>query len=78
MVNLLKKRQRTGNILTTFAIATFSLHLLVLLIFIFQGLKIRQLSLRKPPNFVQMKDGKAVGATDDLARNPEAIQQFVS
>lgn len=79
MVNLLnKKRQRTGNILTTFAIATFSLHLLVILLFIFQGLQIRQLSLRKPPNFVEMIDGKPVGAIDDLERSPEAIQQFVT
>jgi hypothetical protein len=78
MVNLLKKRQRTGNILTTFAIATFSLHLLVLLIFIFQGLEIRQLSLRKPPNFVQMIDGKPVTVTDDLERDPETIRLFVS
>lgn len=78
MVNLLKKRQRTGNILTTFAIATFSLHILVLLLFIFQGLEIRQLSLRKPPNFVQMIDGKPIAATDDLARDPETIRLFVS
>lgn len=79
MVNLLsKKRQRTGNVLTTFAIATFSLHLLVLLLFIFQGLQIRQLSMRKPPTFVQMIDGKTVEATDDLERNPEVIKLFVS
>jgi hypothetical protein len=79
MVNLLKKRQqRSGSVLTTFAIATFSLHLLVLLLFITQGLKIWQLSLRKPPSFVQMIDGKPIAATDDLARDPEAIRQFVS
>ncbi|MBW4554795.1 MAG: hypothetical protein KME59_02435 [Trichormus sp. ATA11-4-KO1] len=78
MVNLLKKRQQTGSILTTFAIATFSLHLLVLFVFILQGLNIRQLSLRKPPNFVQMIDGQSLAATDDLARDPEAIRQFIS
>ncbi|MBE9034507.1 hypothetical protein [aff. Roholtiella sp. LEGE 12411] len=78
MVRLLEKRQRTGSILTAFAIATLSLHVLVLLLFLFQGIKIRQLSLRKPPNFVQMLDGKPVAVTDDLEREPEAIRQFIS
>jgi hypothetical protein len=78
VVRLLQKKQRTGSILTTFAIATFGLHLLVLLFLIFQGLNIRQLSLRKQPNFVQMIDGKPVAVTDDLAREPQAIRQFVS
>ncbi|MBW4615262.1 MAG: hypothetical protein KME21_18695 [Desmonostoc vinosum HA7617-LM4] len=78
MVRLLEKRKRTASVLTLFAIATFSLHILVLLIFIFQGVRIRQLSLRKPPNFVQMLDGKSLAATNDLAREPEAIRQFVS
>jgi hypothetical protein len=79
MVNLLNKRKQTGSsILTSFAIATFSLHLLVLFLFILQGLNIRQLSLRKPPNFVQMIDGEPLAATDDLARDPEVIRQFLS
>ncbi|ACC82635.1 hypothetical protein [Nostoc punctiforme] len=78
MVRLLEKRQRTGSVLTIFAIASFSLHVLVLLLFIFQGLNIRQLSLRKPPNFVQLIDGKPVGNIDDLAREPEAIRRFIS
>lgn len=78
MTNLLQKRKPTTNVLTVFAIATFSLHLLVLLLFILQGLNIRQLSLRKPPNFVQMIDGQPIGAVDDLARDPEAIRQFIS
>ncbi|QIR38376.1 hypothetical protein HCG51_17790 [Tolypothrix sp. PCC 7910] len=79
MVRLLEKKQRTGgSILTTFAIATFGLHLFVLLFLILQGLNIQKLSVRKQPNFVQMVDGKAVTATDDLARDPEAIRQFVS
>ncbi|MCG6136835.1 MAG: hypothetical protein MET45_19735 [Nostoc sp. LLA-1] len=79
MVNLLNKRKQTGSsILTSFAIATFSLHVLVLFLFILQGLNIRQLSLRKPPSFVQMIDGQPLVATDDLARDPEVIRQFVS
>jgi hypothetical protein len=78
MTNLLNRKKPKGNILNTFAIATFSLHLLVLFLFILQGLNIRQLSLRKPPNFVQMIDGKTASATDDLTRDPEAIRQFIS
>ncbi|MCC5637164.1 hypothetical protein LC593_15120 [Nostoc sp. CHAB 5844] len=80
MANLLKKRQQkqTGSVLTTFAIATFSLQILVLILFIIQGLNIRQLSLRKPPNFVQMIDGKSPVATDNLERDSETIRRFVS
>ncbi len=78
MVRLLEKRQRTGSVLGIFAIASFGLHILVLLLFIIQGLNIRQLSLRKPPNFVQLIDGKPVASIDDLARQPEAIRQFIS
>ncbi|MBU7585996.1 MAG: hypothetical protein KAF91_24500 [Nostoc sp. TH1S01] len=80
MVNLLKKRQakQTGSVLTIFAIATFSLQILVLILFIIQGLNIRQLSLRKPPNFVQMIDGKTPTATDELERDTETINRFVS
>ncbi|MBD2515715.1 hypothetical protein H6G93_11970 [Nostoc sp. FACHB-973] len=78
MVRLLEKRTRTASVLTIFAIATFSLHLLVLLLFLFQGITIRQLSLRKPPNFVQLIDGKTVAEIDDLKREPEAIRQFIS
>ncbi|QLE55678.1 hypothetical protein [Nostoc sp. TCL26-01] len=78
MGNFLKQKKTTINVLTTFAIATFSLHILVLLIFLLQGLNIRQLSLRKPPNFVQTIDGQPVDKIDDLARDPEVIRQFVS
>ncbi|MBD2729755.1 hypothetical protein H6G96_26415 [Nostoc sp. FACHB-892] len=78
MVRLLEKRQTIASVLTLFAIATFSLHLLVLFLFLLQGLNIRQLSVRKAPNFVQLIDGKAVVNIDDLAREPEAIRQFIS
>ncbi|MDZ8105217.1 MAG: hypothetical protein RM338_06265 [Nostoc sp. DedQUE12a] len=78
MVRLLEKGKRTVSVLTIFAIATFSLHLLVLLLFLFQGITIRQLALRKPPNFVQLIDGQKVDEVDDLKRDPEAIRQFIS
>jgi len=78
MVRLLGTKKRKINILTTFAIATFGLHLLTLTLLVFQGLKIRQLSLRKPPTFVQLIDGQPVNKLDNLAREPETIRQFVS
>ncbi len=78
MVRLLEKKRNRVSILTIFAIATFGLHLLVLLFLILQGMNVRQLSWRKQPNFVQMIDGQAVDASDDLARDSEVIRQFVS
>ncbi|MCM0589967.1 MAG: hypothetical protein KA716_06805 [Gloeotrichia echinulata DEX184] len=78
MVRLAKKKQRTFSILTIFAIAAFGLHIFVLFLFILQGLNIRQLSQRKPPNFVQLIDGKPIPLTDDLEREPEAIRQFIN
>ncbi len=78
MVRLLGTKKRKINILTTFAIATFGLHLLTLILLVFQGLTIRQLNLRKPPTFVQLIDGQPVNKLDNLEREPEAIRQFVS
>ncbi len=78
MVRLLEKQKRKGNILVTFAIATFGLHLLTLLLLILQGLTIRQLSLQKPPTFIQLVDGKPVNNKNELQRKPEVIQGFVS
>jgi hypothetical protein len=75
MTRLLGTKKRTVNTLTTFAIATFGLHLLTLILLVFQGLTIRQLSLRKPPNFVQLVDGQIVNK-DNLTREPETIRQF--
>ncbi len=78
MVRLLEKRKRKGNLFVTLAVATFGLHLLTLLLLIIQGLTIRQLSLQKPPTFVQLVDGKPVNNIDELQRKPEAIEGFVS
>ncbi len=78
MVRLLEKRKRKGNLLVTFAVATFGLHLLTLLLLIIQGLTIRRLSVMKPPTFVQLVDGKAVNNSSVLQRKPEIIREFVS
>ena len=42
------------------AIATLSLHILTLVLFVLQGFTIRKLYLRKPPTFVQLINGKKV------------------
>lgn len=78
MVRLLEKRKQKGSLLLTFAVATFGLHLLTLLILIIQGLTIRQLSLQKPPTFVQLVDGKSINKSNGLQRKPEMIRNFVT
>lgn len=78
MVRLLEKRKRKGNLFVTLAVATFGLHLLTLLLLIIQGLTIRQLSVQKPPTFVQLVDGKPVNNQNELQRKPQAIEEFVS
>ncbi|MDJ0799979.1 MAG: hypothetical protein QNJ51_24760 [Calothrix sp. MO_167.B12] len=78
MARLLGKKKRTVNTLTTLAIAAFGLHLLTLILLVFQGLTIRQLNARKPPTFVQLVDGQLVNKLDNLTREPEKIRQFVS
>jgi len=77
MVRLLEKQKRSIYSLTIFAIAAFGLHFLVLLFLVIQGIKIRQLSQRKPPNFFQLIDGKKIVIKDDLVRDPVAIKKFV-
>lgn len=78
MVRLLEKQKRKGNLFVTLAIATFGLHLLTLLLLIIQGLTIRQLSVQKPPTFVELVDGKPVKNQNELQRKPEVIEEFVS
>lgn len=80
MVRLLesKERKSKGSLLSTLAVTTLGLHFAALFFLILQGLTIRQLSLRKPPNFVQQVDGKQTASSENLAREPEVIRQFIS
>ena len=78
MAPLLEKRKRKGNLLVTFAVATFGLHLLTLFLLIIQGLTLWRLSVLKTPTFVQLVDGKPVNNSDVLLRKPEKIREFVS
>jgi hypothetical protein len=78
MVRLLQKRQKTTNTLIVFAVGAFSLHILLLLFLLIQGIKIRQLAQRQPPNFVELIAGKQANFTDNLSRDPESIKQFIA
>lgn len=83
MVRLLEKKKAKTSVLTIFAFATFGLHLLALLVLLLQGINIRQLSLQKAPNFVQMVDGKTVDINSQAIKSniepePETIRQFVN
>lgn len=83
MVRLLEKKKTKTSVLTLFAFTTFGLHLLALFMLVLQGLNIRSLSLQKPPNFVQMIDGKTVDINSqeiksNLEPEPETIRQFVN
>lgn len=76
-MSLLQKKQKSKNPLTIFAIAATGLQLLVILFLIIQGITIRQLSLRKPLNFVELVDGQRVTIDEDLTRDTEVIRQFI-
>ncbi len=76
MTRFLPEKKTTVNLLTVFAFVTFGLQILVLLVLLVQGLTIRNLNSRKPPNFVQLDD--ATSKTNNFDQQPEAIRQFVS
>lgn len=78
MVRLLERRSGT-NVLPLFAVATFGLHLLTLLLLMFQGALLNSLNHKPSPSLVQMLDGHAVTVTprEHLDRTSEAIQRFV-
>lgn len=78
MTRLIQEKKSAVNLLTIFTIFTFSLHFLTLIFLLFQGLRIYQVTQRKPLTLVQLVDGKAVAQTNTLEREPEAIRQFVS
>ena len=78
MTKLLQERKSAVNLLTIFTVFTFGLHFVTVIFLLFQGLRIYEVSQRKPLTFVQVIDGKTVPQTNTLEREPEAIRQFVS
>lgn len=77
MTKLLQEKKTTVNFLTIFIIATLSLNFVSLIFLLFQGLTIRNVVNKKPPNLVQLTDN-TISGTDNLERDPEVIRQFVS
>lgn len=78
MTKLLQERKSTVNILTIFTIFTFGLHFLTVIFLLFQGLRIYEVTQKKPLTLAQLVDGKTLPQTNTLEREPEAIRQFVS
>ncbi|WP_017314405.1 hypothetical protein [Mastigocladopsis repens] len=78
MTRLLQERKSGVNVLTIFTIFTFILHFSTVIFLLFQGLRIYDISQKKPLTLAQLVDGKTTPEINSLEREPEAIRQFIS
>jgi hypothetical protein len=78
-MHLFNQPKNKFNILPTFAVATFGLHLLALGVLMFHGSMLQRLGGKLPQSLIQLIDGRAITVTsqDSLERNPETIRRFV-
>lgn len=79
-MQILKSENKKSSILPLFAVATFGLHLLTLLVLFFHWSMLQQLQVRlTPQSLVQLADGHAitVDPKQNLERHPETIRRFV-
>ncbi|MBN3950512.1 MAG: hypothetical protein HWQ38_30215 [Nostoc sp. NMS7] len=79
-MQLLKPENRTNSPLPVLVVGTFGLHLFTLLLLIFNGSMLQQLSRQlTPQSLVQLVDGHTitVDPQPNLERQPEAIRRFV-
>ncbi len=79
-MQILKTENKKSSILPLFAVATFGLHLLTLLVLFFHWSMLQQLQRRlTPQSLVQLADGHAitVDPKPNLERHPETIRRFV-
>ncbi|MEH1943256.1 MAG: hypothetical protein V7L01_23965 [Nostoc sp.] len=79
-MQLLKPENRKNNPLPLLAVGTFGLHVLTLLLLLFHGSMLQQLSRQlAPQSLVQLVDGRTitVDPQPNLERQPEAIRRFV-
>ncbi|BDI17499.1 hypothetical protein ANSO36C_33010 [Nostoc cf. commune SO-36] len=79
-MQLLKPENKKNNPLPVLAVGTFGLHLLTLLLLIFHGSMLQQLSRQlTPQSLVQLVDGRTITVDPEpnLKRQPEAIRRFV-
>jgi hypothetical protein len=79
-MQILKSENKKSSILPLFAVATFGLHLLTLLVLFFHWSMLQQLQRRlTPQSLVQLADGRAITVDPklNLERDPETIRRFV-
>ncbi|MHC5772967.1 hypothetical protein [Nostoc sp.] len=79
-MQLLKPENRKNSPLPLLVVGTFGLHLFTLLLLIFNGSMLQQLSRQlTPQSLVQLVDGRTitVDPQPNLERQPEAIRRFV-
>jgi hypothetical protein len=79
-MQILKSENKKSSILPLFAVATFGLHLLTLLVLFFHWSMLQQLQRQlTPQSLVQLADGHAitVDPKPNLERHPETIRRFV-
>ncbi|WGV27448.1 hypothetical protein [Halotia branconii] len=79
-MQLLKPENKKSSILPLLAVGTFSLHLFTLLLLIFHGALLQDLSRQMTPqSLVQLVDGNAIiaDAKPSFERYPETIRRFV-
>ena len=77
IINTEKKR---NHIIPLFAIGTFSLHIIALLLLMFHGGMLQQVKRKSvPQTLVQLADGQVItaGAKNNFNRNQETIRRFV-
>ncbi len=79
-MQILKPENKKNSILPLFAVATFGLNLIGLLLIIFHGSMLQNLEKElTPQSLVQLVDGRAitVDPKPNLERDPEIIRRFV-
>ncbi|MDJ0799980.1 MAG: hypothetical protein QNJ51_24765 [Calothrix sp. MO_167.B12] len=79
-MQLINRETNKKNILPLFAIGTLGLNVFALLILMFHGSMLQQLSRQLTPrSLVQLLDGKAITADPQksVERNPQTIRRFV-
>lgn len=76
----MQSRNQKNNVLLIFAIATFSINGLILLLVLFHQTMLQQLSQQlMPQSLVELANGQAItaDAEDNLERQPQTIRRFV-
>jgi hypothetical protein len=78
-MQLLNKQNQKTNILPLFAVTTFGMNVITLLLLMFHGSMLERIRREVPESLVQLTDGRAITVSNQnyLERNPETIRRFV-